>query len=88
MFLGVAIVIGGLLFCCVLPVLRTLIINATFKQMEMIKVPNNRQIITEENLDEYYEEGLNKLNLNEQTLDDSFSNSNEEEEETYPGCKD
>ncbi len=49
--------------------------------MEMIKVPNNRQMITEENLDEYYEEGLNKLNLNEQTLDNSSSNSDEVEEE-------
>ncbi len=81
MILGVAILIGGLLFCCVLPILRTLIVNATIKQMEMIKVPNNRQMITEENLDEYYEGWLNKLNLNEQTLDDSFSNSDEDEEE-------
>ncbi len=80
MFLGVAILIGGLLFCCVLPILRTLIVNATIKQMEMIKVPNNRQMIIEENLDEYYEGWLNKLNLNEQTLDDSFSNSDEDEE--------
>ncbi len=76
MFLGVAILIGGLLFSCVLPILRTLIVNATVKQME--KVPNNRQMITEENLDEYYEEWLNKLNLNEQTLDDSSSNSDED----------
>ncbi len=55
MFLGVAILIGGLLFFCVLAILRTLIVNATVKQMEMIKVPNNRHMITEENLDEYYE---------------------------------
>ncbi len=37
-------------------------------------------MITEENLDEYYE-GLNKLNLNEQSLDDSSINSDEDEEE-------
>ncbi len=73
--------IGGLLFCCVLPILRTLIVNATVKQMEMINGPNNRQMITEENLDEYYEGWLNKLNLNEQTLDDSSSNYDEDEEE-------
>ncbi len=30
-FLGVAILIGGLLFCCVLPILRSLVINATVK---------------------------------------------------------
>ncbi len=45
-------------------------------------------MIIEENRDEYYEEWLNKLNLSEQTLDDSSSNSDEDEEETYPGCKD
>ncbi len=73
MYLGVAILIGGVLFFCVLPILRTLFVNATVKQMEMIKVPNNRQMIIEENLDEYYEEWLNKLNLNEQNLDDSSS---------------
>ncbi len=72
--------IGGLLFCCVLPILRTLIVNATVKQMEIID-PNNRQMITEENQDEYYEGWLNKLNLNEQTLDDSSSNYDEDEEE-------
>ncbi len=37
MFLGIAILIGGLLFCCVLPTLRKLIVNATVKQMEMLK---------------------------------------------------
>ncbi len=62
-------------------ILRTLIVNATVKQIEMINVPNNRQMITEENLDEYYEGWLNKLNLNEQTLDDSSSNYDEDEEE-------
>ncbi len=81
MFLGVAIVIGGLLFCCVLPILRTLIVNATVKQMELIKFQNNRQMITEKNLDEYYDGWLNKQNLNEQTLDDGSSNSDEDEEE-------
>ncbi len=48
MFLGVAILIGGLLFCCVLAIFRTLIVNDNFKQMEIIKVPNNRQMITKE----------------------------------------
>ncbi len=28
-FLGVAVLIGGLLFCCILPILRSLVINAT-----------------------------------------------------------
>ena len=67
MFLGVAILVGELLFCCILPILRTLI-NATAKQMEVIKVPNTQQMITERSLKEYYEGWLNKLNLNEQTL--------------------
>ncbi len=40
-------------------------------------------MITEENLDEYDEEWLNKLNLNEQTLDDSSSNSDEDIEEVW-----
>lgn len=80
-FLGVAVLVGGLLFCCVLPILRTLIVNATAKQMEVIKVPNNQQIITERSLKEYYEGWLNKLNLNEQTFDDSSSDSNEDDEE-------
>lgn len=80
-FLGVAILVGGLLFCWVLPILRTLIVNATAKQMEVIKAPNNQQIITERSLKEYYEGWLNKLNLNEQTFDDSSSDSNKDDEE-------
>ncbi len=43
-------------------------------------------MITENKLDEYYEGWLNKLNLNEQTLDDSSSNSDEDEDVPYPGC--
>lgn len=61
--------------------MRTLIVNATAKQMEVIKVPNNQQIITERSLKEYYEGWLNKLNLNEQTFDDSSSDSNKDDEE-------
>lgn len=80
MFLGVAILIGGLLFCCVLPLLRSLIINATVKQMGVIKVPNNQQRIIEKSLEEYYEGWLNKLNLNEQTLDDSSIDSEDVED--------
>lgn len=81
MFLGAAVVMGGLLFCCVLPVLRTLVVNATVKQMEMIKVPSDQRIITERNLDEYYEGLLNKLTSIEQTLEDSSSDSDDYEEE-------
>ncbi len=33
MFLGVAILIGGLLFCCVLPILRSLVVKATARQI-------------------------------------------------------
>lgn len=37
MFLGVAILIGALLFCCVLPLLKSLIVKASTKQMEMLQ---------------------------------------------------
>ena len=80
MFLGVAILIGGLLFCCVLPLLRSLIINATVKQMGVIKVPNNQQRIIEKSLEEYYEGWLNKRNLNEQTFDDRSIDSEDVED--------
>ncbi len=74
-FLGVAILIGGLLFCCVLPMLRSLVINATVKQMEMIKYQDNKQ----DNINEYYHEWLDKLNL--QKLDESSNTSSEDEED-------
>lgn len=49
--------------------------------MEVIKVPNNQQRITERSLEEYYEGWLNKLNLNEQTFYDCSIDSNEDDED-------
>lgn len=43
-FLGVAVLIGGLLFCCVLPLLKSLIVKATVKQMGMTKYQDNSLI--------------------------------------------
>ncbi len=43
MFLGVAVLIGGLLFCCVLPILKSLVIKATARQMEMLKCQDDEK---------------------------------------------
>ncbi|KAI2645668.1 Syncytin-B [Labeo rohita] len=41
--LGVTIGIGGLLFCCVLPLLKSLVIKATVKQMDMLRYCNDEK---------------------------------------------
>ncbi len=58
-----------------MPILKSLAINATVKQMEMIKYQDNKP----NNLGEYYQEWLDKMNL--QKLDESFSTSSEDEED-------
>ncbi len=59
----------------------------------MIKVPNNRQMFTEEKLDEYYEGWLNKLNLKKSKLwmivpVIPMRTKKRYKEETHPGFKD
>ncbi|XP_051501426.1 endogenous retrovirus group PABLB member 1 Env polyprotein-like [Myxocyprinus asiaticus] len=81
MFLGIAIMIGGLLFCCVLPLLRSLIIKAMVKQMEMLRCQDNGRVILEGNQSVYYQDWLYKPNWDSQTLDEDSSTSNEDEED-------
>jgi len=75
MFLGVAILIGGLLFCCVLPILRSLVVRTTVKQMEVLKCQENGKISLEDSQGIYYQD----TNWILQALDKDSSTSIEDE---------
>uniref|UniRef100_A0A671P4Q8 Uncharacterized protein n=1 Tax=Sinocyclocheilus anshuiensis TaxID=1608454 RepID=A0A671P4Q8_9TELE len=83
MFLGVAILIGGLLFCCVLPLLRSLVIKATVKQMKMLRCQYDEKLIVEGNQNVRCQDWPYKPDWESQTLtnDGDSSTSNEDEEE-------
>ncbi len=49
MFLEIAVLIGKLLLYCVLPIVTSLIIKATAKQMEILRCQDDRKLIFEGN---------------------------------------
>lgn len=80
-FLGVAVSIGGLLFCCILPILQSLVVQATTKHMEMLKPQDDGKILLEGNQGIYYQDGPDKPKWILQALDAVSSTSNEDEED-------
>ncbi len=83
MFLGVSVLIGGLLFCCVLPILRSLVVKATAKQMEMLKCQDDEKLNLKSNQNAHYQDWPYASNWKSQTLtcDGDSSTSTEDEEE-------
>lgn len=81
MFLGVAILIGGLLFCCVLPILRSLVVKTTVKQMEVLKYQEKGKISLEDNRSGYYQDCPEETNWILRALDIDSSTSNEDEKD-------
>ncbi len=82
MFLGVAVLIGGLLFCCVLPILRSLVVKATARQMEMLRCQDEKSNLRS-NQNVQYQDWPYAPNWKSQTLtnDGDSSTSTEDEEE-------
>lgn len=80
-FLGVAVSIGGILFCCILPILRSLVVQATTKHMEMQKPQEDGKILLEGNQGIYYQDWTDKPKWILQALDAESSTSNEDEED-------
>jgi len=74
-FLGVVVTIAGLLFCCILPILRSLVVQATTKHMEMLKTQDNGKILLEGNQSIYYQDWPD-------TPDASCNNNNIDENKT------
>ncbi len=83
MFLGVAVLIGGLLFCCVLPILRSLVVKATAKQIEMLRCQDYEKFNLMSNQNAHYQDWPYASNWKSQILtsdgDSSTSTENEEE---------
>ncbi|XP_057186372.1 uncharacterized protein LOC130552199 [Triplophysa rosa] len=73
--LGVTIGMGGLLFCCALPLLKSLIIKATVKQMEMLRYyDDEKRNLTHQ---ECHQDMLYKTVLKLQRADEITNTSNE-----------
>ncbi len=83
MFLGVAVLIGGLLFCCVLPILRSLVVKATAKQIEMLRCQDYEKFNLMSNQNAHYQDWPYASKWKSQILtsdgDSSTSTENEEE---------
>lgn len=77
-FLGVASSIGGLLFCCVIPLLKVFIIKATVKQMEVLRYQDDRKLKSQNNQSVYYEDLLYKTVMNLQLVNENSSTSDED----------
>ncbi len=83
MFLGVAVLIGGLLFCCVRPILRSIFVKATAKQMEMLRCQDDEKLNLTCNRNAHYQDWPYAPNWTSQTLtsDGDSSTSTEDKEE-------
>ncbi len=92
MFLG-AILIGGLLFCCVLPILRSLVVKATARQMEMLRCQDDEQFNLRSNQNVQYQDWAYAPNWKSQTLTNDGDSSTvpqlrtnkKYKDEPYPG---